>query len=162
MFIKNKIVIYISIAIFLIDRASKEYILKLSVIDNITNLKVTSFLNLNLILNKGIAFGIFTVNDPLYYNVITIIIIVISLAVLLIAFKTNGAEKYCYSMIFGGAIGNVYDRLYYSAVVDFIDFNINNIHWFIFNFADIFIFFGVVILISREFFKKKLWKNLLL
>jgi signal peptidase II len=93
---KNKIVIYISIAIFFIDRVSKEYILKLSDIDNITNLKVTSFLNLNLIFNKGIAFGIFAVNDPFYYNLITIIIIIISLAVLLMALKTNGAEKYLF------------------------------------------------------------------
>jgi len=143
---KNKIVICISILIFFIDRASKQYILKLSDIDNITNLEVTSFLNLNLIFNKGIAFGVFAVEDSFYYNLITIIIIIISLAVLIMALKTNGAEKYCFSMIFGGAIGNIYDRLYYSAVVDFIDVHINNIHWFIFNFADIFI----------EIFKKKI------
>ena len=152
---KNKIVIYISIVIFFIDRASKQYILKLSDIENITNLEVTSFLNLNLIFNKGIAFGIFAVNDSFYYNVITIIIIIISLAVLLMAFKTNGAEKYCFSMIFGGAISNIYDRLYYSAVVDFIDVHINNIHWFIFNFADIFITTGVILLILTEVYKKK-------
>ena len=150
MFSKNKIVIYISIAIFFIDRASKEYIVNLSDIDKVTNLKVTSFLNLNLIFNKGIAFGVLAVNDSFYYNIITIIIIIISLAVLLMALKTNGAEKYYFSMIFGGAIGNIFDRLFYSAVVDFIDFHINNTHWFIFNFADIFICFGVLLLIALE------------
>jgi signal peptidase II len=153
---KNKIVICISILIFFIDRASKQYILKLSDIDNITNLEVTSFLNLNLIFNKGIAFGVFAVEDSFYYNLITIIIIIISLAVLIMALKTNGAEKYCFSMIFGGAIGNIYDRLYYSAVVDFIDVHINNIHWFIFNFADTFITIGVILLIILEIFKKKI------
>lgn len=153
---KNKIVIYISIATFFIDRVSKEYILKLSDIDNITYLEVTSFLNLNLIFNKGIAFGVFAVNDFFYYNVITIIIIIISLAVLLMALKTNGAEKYCFSMIFGGAIGNIYDRLYYNAVVDFIDIHINNIHWFVFNFADTFITIAVILLIILEILKKKI------
>jgi len=153
---KNKIVIYISIAIFFFDRVSKEYILKLSDIDNITNLKVTSFLNLNLIFNKGIAFGAFAVEDSFYYNVVTIIIIIISLAVLLMALKTNSPEKYCFSMIFGGATGNIYDRLYYSAVVDFIDVHINNIHWFIFNFADTFITIGVILLIILEILKKKI------
>ena len=57
-------------------------------------------------------------------------------------------------MILGGSLGNIFDRLYYTAVVDFIDLHINNIHWFIFNIADIFITIGVIILIVLEIFKK--------
>ena len=80
----------------------------------------------------------------------------ITLIILIMAFKTSGIERYSFSMIFGGSLGNIFDRLYYSAVVDFIDVHVNNIHWFIFNFADIFITTGVILLIVSEVYKKKI------
>ena len=58
-------------------------------------------------------------------------------------------------LILGGALGNFFDRLYYSAVPDFIDLHINNYHWFIFNVADIFITIGVICLILDELFSYK-------
>ena len=59
-------------------------------------------------------------------------------------------------MICGGSIGNIFDRLFYQAVPDFIDIHYENFHWFIFNVADIFISLGVILLISKEFiFKTK-------
>tara|TARA_B100001057_G_scaffold367384_1_gene370752 strand:+ start:212 stop:682 length:471 start_codon:yes stop_codon:yes gene_type:complete len=153
---KKKITIfYIASIIFTLDRLSKYLILELSNYSEYFNFTVTSFLNLNLVFNKGIAFGLFSVDDKIYYNIITLIIIIITLVVLVMAFKTEGIEKYGFSMIFGGSLGNLFDRLYYSAVVDFIDIHINNIHWFIFNFADIFISAGVILLILFEVFKKK-------
>ena len=94
-------------------------------------------------------------DEAIHYNIITFIILIITLIVLVMAIKTSGVEKYGFSMIFGGSLGNIFDRLYYAAVVDFIDIHINNIHWFIFNFADIFISTGVVMLIVLEFVKKK-------
>ena len=94
-------------------------------------------------------------DEKFYYNIITLIIILITLIVLFMALKTSGFEKYSFSMIFGGSLGNIFDRLYYSAVIDFIDIHINNIHWFIFNFADIFISTGVLLLIAFELCKKK-------
>ena len=154
--LKKKITIfYIAALIFTLDRLSKYLILELSNYSEYFNFTVTSFLNLNLVFNKGIAFGLFSVDDKIYYNIITLIIIIITLVVLVMAFKTEGIEKYGFSMIFGGSLGNLFDRLYYSAVVDFIDIHINNIHWFIFNFADIFISTGVILLILFEVFKKK-------
>ncbi len=155
--LKNNIsIFYISISIFLLDRCSKFYILKLSEFENITNIQITKFLNLSLIFNKGIAFGLLSVDDTFYYNVVTFIIIVITIVVLIMSLKTSGVEKYSFSMIFGGALGNIFDRLYYSAVIDFIDIHVNNIHWFIFNFADIFITVGVILLIVSEIYKKKI------
>ena len=74
---------------------------------------------------------------------------------MIFAIKTNGIEKFAFSIIFGGSLGNIFDRLYYSAVVDFIDFHINNFHWFIFNIADIFISLGVIMLITNEFLNRK-------
>ncbi len=155
--LKNNIsIFYISISIFLLDRCSKFYILKLSEFENITNIQITKFLNLSLIFNKGIAFGLLSVDDTFYYNVVTFIIIAITIVVLIMSLKTSGVEKYSFSMIFGGSLGNIFDRLYYSAVVDFIDIHVNNIHWFIFNFADIFITVGVILLIVSEMYKKKI------
>ena len=153
---KNIIILYISILIFFLDRISKYYILNLSGLENTLNIPITSFLNFNLVFNKGIAFELLSVDEIYYYNIITLIIILITLIVLIMAFKTSGVEKLGFSMVFGGSLGNIFDRLYYSAVVDFIDININNIHWFIFNFADIFITTGVVVLVLFEVFKKKI------
>ena len=155
--LKKKIVIfYIAGIIFILDRLSKYYILELSKSVEKLDIAITSFLNFNLIFNKGIAFGLLSVDENFYYNIITLIIITITLIILIMAFKTSGIERYSFSMIFGGSLGNIFDRLYYSAVVDFIDVHVNNIHWFIFNFADIFITTGVILLIVSEVYKKKI------
>ena len=154
--LKKKITIfYIAVLIFTLDRLSKYFILKLSNSVEEFNIPVTSFLNFNLVWNNGIAFGLFSFNEQFYYNIITLVIIIITLVILFFAIKSAGVEKIGFSMIFGGSLGNIFDRLYYSAVVDFIDFHINNIHWFIFNIADIFICLGVIMLIMLEFFNKK-------
>ena len=152
---KNIVIFYIATIIFILDRLSKYYILELSKSVEKLDMPITSFLNFNLVFNNGIAFGLLSVDGKFYYNIITLIIIAITFLVLVMAIKTNGIEKYCFSMIFGGSLGNIFDRLYYSAVVDFIDIHINNFHWFIFNFADVFISIGVILLIFFEVIKKK-------
>ena len=68
--------------------------------------------------------------------------------------KSNGFKKFSLLMILGGALGNVFDRLYYKAVPDFIDFHIGNFHWFIFNVADIFITIGIIFMVIIELFNK--------
>ena len=154
--LKKKIIIfYIAALIFTLDRLSKYFILKLSNSVEEFNIPVTSFLNFNLVWNSGIAFGLFSFNEQFYYNIITLVIIIITLVILFFAIKSAGVERIGFSMIFGGSLGNIFDRLYYAAVVDFIDFHINNIHWFIFNIADIFISLGVIILITIEIFGRK-------
>ena len=152
---KKIIILYIAITIFILDRLSKYFILKLSNSDDIFNISITSFLNFNLVWNSGIAFGLFSFNEQFYYNVITLVIIIITLVILFFAIKSSGVERIGFSIILGGSLGNIFDRLYYTAVVDFIDIHINNIHWFIFNVADIFISFGVIVLISVEFLRIK-------
>ena len=153
--LKKKITIfYIAAIIFTFDRLSKYFILELSSSDDSLNIPITSFLNFTLVWNSGIAFGLFSFNEQFYYNIITLIIIIITLIILFLAIKSSGVEKIGFSMILGGSLGNIFDRLYYTAVVDFIDLHINNIHWFIFNIADIFITIGVIILIVLEIFKK--------
>ena len=142
----------IVLIIFLADRISKIYILKLAELENSVDIYLTSYLNLYLIWNKGIAFGLLSFNDDIIYNLISFIIISITLVILIMIIKAKNFKKYCLMFIFGGSIGNLFDRIYYSAVPDFIDFHVNNYHWFIFNVADIFITAGVICLIYAEIF----------
>ena len=146
---------FISI-IFCIDRISKSLVIRFTELNNELNINVASFLNLNLIWNEGIAFGLLSFDQKLYYNLVTLLIIIIILVIIRLMMKSKGLEKLSYIMIIGGALGNIFDRIYYSAVPDFIDIYFNNFHWFIFNVADIFISLGVIILIGLEFFKKEI------
>ena len=154
--LKNNIFsLFLVIFIFTLDRLSKIIIIKLSAPLNELNISVTSFINFNLIWNEGIAFGLLSFNDKFYYNLITLLIAVITSIIIWLANKSKGVEKLGFLMIVGGSLGNLFDRIYYSSVPDFIDISINNFHWFIFNVADIFITIGVILLIILEFFKKK-------
>ena len=142
------------LAIFAADRLSKIFIINSAETFGELDIFVTSFLNFNLIWNDGIAFGLFSFDKKIYYNFLTILIIMITLIIFWMITKTKKSEKLAFMMIFGGSMGNIFDRLYYSSVPDFIDIHFNNFHWFIFNVADIFISLGVIILICSEFKKK--------
>ena len=146
----------IIIFIFLIDRVSKLLIISSPETYEQYGISVTSFLNFNLIWNEGIAFGLFSFDEKLYYNFLTIFICLITVVIIWLMFRSGGFEKLSYIMIIGGSLGNIFDRIFYSAVPDFIDFHINNFHWFIFNVADIFITIGIIFLISFEIFGKKI------
>ena len=141
--------------IFLADRASKIYILRIAEVESVVDIYVNPYLNFYLIWNKGIAFGLFSFNESLIYNCVSLIIGLIIVAILILIIKSEDIKKYAFLLVLGGALGNLYDRVYYSAVPDFIDFHIREIHWFIFNVADIFITLGVIFLILLELFDKK-------
>ena len=146
----------IVLVVFFLDRFSKLFILDLSQPSGELNIYVSTFLNFNLVWNKGIAFGLFSFDQKIYYNLITSLIVFITIIILWLASKSKGLEKFSFLIIIGGSLGNLFDRLYYSSVIDFIDVSYNNFHWFIFNVADIFISLGVLILIALEFFRKKI------
>jgi signal peptidase II len=141
--------------IFLIDRLTKLYILKLAEIENSVDIYLTSYLNLYLIWNKGIAFGLLSMNESMIYNTITLIIGIIIIVILFMLWRNDNIQRYFLVLIVGGALGNFYDRIIYTAVPDFIDLHFNGFHWFIFNVADIFITLGVIFLILLELFDKK-------
>ena len=153
---KNIFNLLLVIFIFILDRLSKIIIIKLSEPQGELNISVTSFINFNLTWNEGIAFGLLSFDDKFYYNLITLLIVLITLIIIWLANKAKGIEKLSFLMIVGGSLGNIFDRIYYSSVLDFIDISVNNFHWFIFNVADIFISIGVILLIILEFFKKKI------
>ena len=145
--------------IFLIDRISKIIIINQNSLNENINYPVTSFLNFHLIWNEGIAFGLLSFDEKNYYNLLTVIIVSVTLIIFYFIVKSNGLQKYGFMMIFSGSLGNIFDRLYYASVPDFIDFHINNFHWFIFNVADIFITLGIIFLICIEIFNNKKIKN---
>ena len=141
--------------IFISDRLSKFYIINESA-KNLGNFILeTNYLNIRLIWNEGIAFGLLSFNSRFFYNSLSILILVIILIILYMITQSNGLKKYSLILIFSGALGNFYDRIFYQAVPDFIDFHANGFHWFIFNIADIFISIGIFALIVLEIFDKK-------
>mgnify|MGYP001353743550 CR=1 FL=1 len=159
MFKKHLIDFSIIIFIFLIDRVSKLLIISYPETYEQYGISITSFLNFNLIWNEGIAFGLFSFDEELYYNLLTIFIILVTILIIWLMLKSKGFERFSFIMIIGGSSGNIFDRVFYSAVPDFIDIHVNNFHWFIFNVADIFITLGIIFLIYIEIFNNKKVKN---
>ena len=143
------------LALFCIDRFSKIYIIELSEKTNVTEIYLTSFLNSYLVWNTGIAFGLFSLSSELTYNLFTALIVAINLIIIYLAVVTKDFRRYFFLLILGGSFGNLFDRLFYGSVPDFIDFHVGNFHWFIFNIADIFITVGVICLILAELMYKK-------
>ena len=138
--------------IFLFDRVSKIYVINLNNKFLGNEIFSSKFLNITLIWNEGIAFGLLSFGDKTLYNFLTILIFIIILVIVFMIIKSEGLKKYSLLIILGGALGNIFDRIYYKAVPDFIDIHIANFHWFIFNIADIFITLGVVFMIFLELF----------
>ena len=136
--------------IFFLDRISKSYVINLDKLNYSSELYKSKFLNINLIWNEGIAFGLLSFDQGNLYNLISLLIAIIIVIVFFMIIKNNNIKRYPLLMIFGGAIGNLYDRITFKAVPDFIDFHIGEFHWFIFNVADIFITVGVIFMIFFE------------
>ena len=143
------------VLIFALDRISKLYVIYLSEKVSDSEIFSSKFLNVNLIWNEGIAFGLFSFDQNNLYNFLTIIILGVIFVVFFMMTKSKGIKRYALLMIFAGAIGNVYDRVAFKAVPDFIDFHIGEYHWFIFNVADIFITLGVFFMVIFELIGNK-------
>jgi signal peptidase II len=144
------IILSVVFLIFIIDRLSKIYVINESTKNLGNYIYASKYLNIRLIWNEGIAFGLFSFDNNLLYHSLTSIILIIILIIIYMVTKHVSLKRYSLILILGGALGNFYDRLFYGAVPDFIDFHINNFHWFIFNFADISITIGVLFMIILE------------
>jgi len=160
--ISNKFYLNLTVifSIFILDRLTKIYVIYLDKLNSGSEIFSSKFLNIYLIWNEGIAFGLFSFDEKNLYNYLTILILIIVIFVLFWIIKSKGIQKYALLMIFGGAIGNLFDRIVYRAVPDFIDVHINNFHWFIFNIADIFITIGVFLMILSEFIVKDRYEKI--
>ena len=152
---KLSIYFLIVLVIFSFDRISKVLILNILEDKDKVDIYINSFLNFYLVWNKGIGFGLFSFDGSTAYNLITFIIFVINGIIIYLAFIEKGIKVYFLLTILGGSLGNLFDRLYYNAVPDFIDLNYQGYHWFIFNVADIFITVGIICLIFAELINYK-------
>ena len=141
--------------IYFLDRLSKIYVIQLDKNNLGSDIFNSTYLNIVLIWNKGIAFGLLSFNESYLYNIISLIISIIIIVLIIMSLKSQGFRRYSLLMIVGGALGNLHDRFFFNAVPDFIDFHIGNFHWFIFNVSDIFITLGVISMIVIELFDNK-------
>ena len=141
--------------IYFLDRLTKIYVIQLDKNNLGSDIFNSTYLNIVLIWNKGIAFGLLSFSESYLYNIISLIIAIIIIVLVIMSLKSEGFKRYSLLMIVGGALGNLYDRFFFNAVPDFIDFHIGNFHWFIFNVSDIFITLGVISMIVLELFDNK-------
>ena len=150
-FNKNFYISFLIVAlIYFLDRLSKIYVIQLDKNNFGSEIFNSSYLNIVLIWNKGIAFGLFSFNETHLYNILSLIILIIVIIVIIMSLRTQGFKRYSLLMVVGGALGNLHDRIFFNAVPDFIDFHIGEFHWFIFNVADMFISLGVIFMILYE------------
>jgi len=140
---------------FLFDRLTKIYLIDLQTSGSDVDFYVNPFLNIYLVWNTGIGFGLISLESNIFYHLLTFIILIINLALIFFLTKSKGSTMYLLTIIIGGSLGNLFDRMYYYAVPDFMDLHVGNFHWFIFNVADIFITFGITGIIILELFKIK-------
>jgi signal peptidase II len=145
--------------IYFLDRFSKIYVIQLDKNNFGLDIFNSAYLNITLIWNKGIAFGLFSFGEGHLYNILSIIISIIVIVLIVMSFKSEGFKRYSLLTIIGGALGNLHDRIFFNAVPDFIDFHIGNFHWFIFNVADIFITAGVISMIIFEILSNNKQQN---
>ena len=154
----KKIVIILSI--FFFDRFTKIYLINLQSTGTDIDFYIFPFLNFYLIWNTGIGFGLVAMETNIYYHILTSIIVIINIGLIFFLIKSKGIHVYLIALIIGGSLGNLFDRIYYYAVPDFVDLHLGDYHWFIFNVADIFITVGIIGLILIELLKKeKVSKN---
>ena len=153
---KNFYISFLIVAlIYFLDRLSKIYVIQLDKNNLGSDIFNSAYLNIVLIWNKGIAFGLLSFNESYLHNIISLIIAIIIMVLVVMSLKSQGFKRYSLLIIVGGALGNLHDRIFFNAVPDFIDFHIGNFHWFIFNVSDIFITFGVISMIVLELFDNK-------
>ena len=147
--------IIIILTIFFFDRLTKLYLIDLQASGTDIDFYIFPFLNFYLIWNTGIGFGLASMEANVYYHILTTIIVFVNLGLIYFLIKSKGVYVYLLSIIIGGSLGNLFDRIYYSAVPDFIDLHLGNFHWFIFNVADIFITAGIIGLLFVEILRKE-------
>tara|TARA_B100000427_G_C15206309_1_gene462645 strand:- start:17 stop:487 length:471 start_codon:yes stop_codon:yes gene_type:complete len=149
----KKIIIILSV--FLFDRATKLYLINLQMSGIDIDFYIYPFLNFYMVWNTGLGFGLASMEANIYYHILTLFIGIVNVVLVFFLVKTKGAYSYLIALIIGGSLGNLFDRIYYYAVPDFIDLHLGNYHWFVFNVADIFITLGIIGLILTEILKKE-------
>ncbi len=142
----------LTLIVFILDQTSKQLILDWFFSGN-SKIEVTSFLNFILSGNTGITFGMLQLNSSYFVVFLCVVTLFISILLLKWLWKAESVlSSLGLSLILGGALGNLIDRLMYGKVVDFIDFHVFGYHWYTFNIADCAIVVGVVLFIIHQLF----------
>jgi len=153
--IKNYLSVFtISVSVFLIDFLSKYKIISIFKGGDVEKIYVNQFLDFVLVFNTGVSYGLFSGGG----NLQRWILIILSIAIIIFLLNFLKSEKsiiprISISLIVGGALGNIFDRFVYGAVIDFISLHAKGFSWYIFNIADIFIVLGVILFILSQIFK---------
>ena len=147
--------IMIILVAFFFDRATKMYLIDLQTTGTDIDFYIFPFLNFYLVWNTGIGFGLLSLETNTLYHILTIIITIVNFVLIFFLLKAKGIYSYLFAFIIGGSLGNLFDRVYYYAVPDFIDIHLGSFHWYIFNVADIFITVGIISFIFTELLKKE-------
>ena len=152
---RNWVFFVIIIIAFLADRLTKSYVIDFFLSYKLNSYYFNSFLNFILIWNSGMAFGILESDGYIYHFFSFLIFSVISFLIIWLLKSENSLERTSIALVIGGAFGNLFDRIIYKAVPDFIDLHYLDFHWFVFNVSDIIITTGILLLILNDLFSKK-------
>ena len=149
-------ILLVIIFLVLIDQCMKIFISKIMLNNGFADMQLLPFLNIVFVRNTGVSFGMFSEWGILGRYFFSIFAIVVgSFLILLAIFSDTKLFRIGLGLISSGALGNAIDRVYFGGVIDFIDFFIYNFNWPAFNFADIFITVGVILLLFDNIFYKK-------
>ena len=148
-------VLFVSAILVLADQISKTIVVKtMSLYESLP--VIQNFIHFTYITNDGMAFGI---NFPFGYYIFTSVSVLLTLFLFwyLWSVRTHSIViRLGISFIIAGAIGNLIDRIFLGAVIDFLDFMIGNFHWYVFNLADSYVTVGMVlVLIDSIILEKK-------
>ena len=144
------------IFLVLFDQCTKIFFSQIMLKNSFTDIQILPFLNIVFVRNTGVSFGMFSewgILGRYFFSIFSIL--VGTFLILLAIFSDKKAFRISLGLISSGALGNAIDRVYFGGVIDFIDFFIYNFHWPAFNFADIFITLGVMLLLFDNLFYKK-------
>tara|TARA_B100000886_G_C20418720_1_gene490441 strand:+ start:1110 stop:1604 length:495 start_codon:yes stop_codon:yes gene_type:complete len=142
--------------LILCDQCVKILISKIMLRGSFEDIQLLPFLNIVFVRNTGVSFGMFSEWGILGRYFFSIFSIVVGIFLILLAILSQKKVfRISLGLISSGALGNAIDRVYFGGVIDFIDFFIYNFHWPAFNFADVFITIGVMILLFDNIFSKK-------
>jgi len=149
--INRNIFLYLAIALSILvaDLITKEIAFSM-IINHGGTIDFGTFLSFTRVYNKGISFGMFNNMHHGAYIISTVTMLSILLILYIMVKSKNHFCKTQFSMIIGGAVANLYDRITIGSVRDFIDFHVYEYHWPAFNVADASICIGAMLVIAND------------
>jgi signal peptidase II len=134
-----------------VDQAVKQLMLSM-VFDPPRIVEVTGFFNLVPVWNSGVSFGLFGDSDTSRWILVGLALAIVVVLLIWLVRAGNGMVVFALTLVVGGALSNVVDRVVYGAVIDFVDIHAFGFHWPAFNVADSTIVLGTAMLLYDSLF----------